>query len=553
MAQTLSCYRAAAALLFAAALASSFVAAQPEQCASVKSRAPCGQTTDSEADCLLKQCCYAKDADYPCFYAAEAVPIKTVHVIQACHLDVGYSGTMQQVINSYLSQFFAQAYALGLQLDARGGPERLRFMAQSWIVNLFLNCPPNAGLLCPSPAAIANFTDAVKRGYITWHAFPFNGELELGDASLLAAGVSLTHSLDAQFGLPPKATYSQRDVPGVTRAALPTLWQAGVRALSIGVNGNSMPAVAPRAFVWEDVASGTRMPVLLHPGGYGGIGAEEVIVLPGLEHAMVYSWRGDNSGPPTSVSDVTSDWAKVAALFPGADIVASTLDNFTALLTPAVLASLPVLTSEMGDTWVHGAASDPQKSAWIKLIRDARTDCIDSGVCAVDDPAVANFTACFIKSIEHTWGIDAKSKPGDFATWTNAELEAKLKRNDANWLAGIDTWKEQRRWAFDLALGALPPMHPLAIAVSAAMRSIYPPPPPSPSTSGWAAYAPGTPYSGPRFGVAFNGATGSIAALSDGQSGVTWASARTGGGFLAELQYWTFNETDYDEFANEYR
>ena len=53
------------------------------------------------------------------------------------------------------------------------------------------------------------FLDGVARGDIFWHALPFNAELELMDASLLAANVQLTHEIDASLGLPPKITMSQ--------------------------------------------------------------------------------------------------------------------------------------------------------------------------------------------------------------------------------------------------------------------------------------------------------------------------------------------------------
>lgn len=42
-----------------------------------------------------------------------------------------------------------------------------------------------------------------------WHAFPFNAQAEVYDPALLAAGVQLSHGLDAAFGLPPKLTMSQ--------------------------------------------------------------------------------------------------------------------------------------------------------------------------------------------------------------------------------------------------------------------------------------------------------------------------------------------------------
>lgn len=81
-------------------------------------------------------------------------------------------------------------YRLGLELE--GTPWALHFMAQSWIVSMFLDCPPGIpGLVCPSAGEKANFTDAVARGYITWHAYPFNGEVELLEPSLLPAAFNV--------------------------------------------------------------------------------------------------------------------------------------------------------------------------------------------------------------------------------------------------------------------------------------------------------------------------------------------------------------------------
>ena len=59
---------------------------------------------------------------------------------------------------------------------------------------------------------------AIQRGDITWHAFPHNAELEAAVRTVIRAGLNLTHDLDRRFGLPPKATLSQRDVPGVSRS-----------------------------------------------------------------------------------------------------------------------------------------------------------------------------------------------------------------------------------------------------------------------------------------------------------------------------------------------
>lgn len=61
------------------------------------------------------------------------------------------------------------------------------------------------------------------------HAGAFNAEPELYDPPMLQAFISLAHDLCRMFGLPPVATMSQRDVPGLTRSAIPLLKQAGVQ------------------------------------------------------------------------------------------------------------------------------------------------------------------------------------------------------------------------------------------------------------------------------------------------------------------------------------
>jgi hypothetical protein len=215
---------------------------------------------------------------------------------------------------------------------------------------------------------------------------------------MLAAGVGLCHALDDRFGLPRKQTVSQRDVPGTTRSAIPTLRRAGVAAFSNGVNGASTPPFVPRAFVWHDAASNMSLPTLVHPYGYGGLSYESAVVVPGLSHALVFAWRGDNAGPPGSVAEIASDLASVQKAFPAATVVFSTFDDFMQhLLAPAVLDKLPVVTSELGDTWVHGAASDPIRSGFFKQASILLEQCLNDGVCKAEDPVIANFTRLVLK------------------------------------------------------------------------------------------------------------------------------------------------------------
>ena len=64
----------------------------------------------------------------------------------------------------------------------------------------------------------------------------------------------------------------QRDVPGLTRAAIPAItnedWLRGVKALSVGVNSGSAPPGVPhnRPFIWRDPPTGAQIIAMWHPG-----------------------------------------------------------------------------------------------------------------------------------------------------------------------------------------------------------------------------------------------------------------------------------------------
>ena len=101
------------------------------------------------------------------------------------------------MINDYFDVLSITA-SVGAEL---GKP--LRWLTQSWLVSLYLDCPPGFGLSCPSSSAVAAFKAAVKAGHITWHAYPTNAEHALADAAMLTFGIELTHDLDSQFGRAP--------------------------------------------------------------------------------------------------------------------------------------------------------------------------------------------------------------------------------------------------------------------------------------------------------------------------------------------------------------
>ena len=67
------------------------------------------------------------------------------------------------------------------------------------------------------------------------------------------------------------------------------------------------------------------------------------------------------------MADYQKVWAAAQKEFPNAQVVASTFDNYTQHLTnPAVRSKLPIVTEEVGDTWVYvgGDTTPPLGPHW---------------------------------------------------------------------------------------------------------------------------------------------------------------------------------------------
>ena len=177
---------------------------------------------------------------------------KTVHVINSCHLDIGFADSSANIINRYFDDHIPRAVSVAEELRASSvaGLDKLGFMFQSWVLSFYLDCPPHMGLHCPSDQNITRVEQAIRDGDITWHAFPHNAQLEIMGGALLKAGIDLTHTLDDRFNLSRKVTLSQRDVPGMPRSVIPFLNRSGVTAISIG-NGGSTPPDIPPCFLWR--------------------------------------------------------------------------------------------------------------------------------------------------------------------------------------------------------------------------------------------------------------------------------------------------------------
>lgn len=396
--------------------------------------------------------------------------VTTVYLVSSCHLDVGFANTATNIVNEYFDKYFPETIQTANDLRQRVGEERLVFTTHPYLVYLYYNCHPELGLHCPNETRLREFTEAVSRGDIVWHAFPFNAQMEFYDESLADFGFKVTRLLDSMFGKEPTITMSQRDVPGTTSSIIPILARNGVKAITVGVNTACMPPAIPSAFVWEDPYSGIDIIGMWHPHGYGGmrgISLESMVIVPGMQQALAFAIRRDNSGPP-SADEVVKNYATLKQLFPQAKVIASGYDPFVNQLT-AFRSQLPVYRGEIGDTWIHGIPSDPWKTAQTREVMRLRSDCISTGQCTLDDPRFFSFSGMLIKNGEHTWGKDVKTFLHDKTHWMNSEFQSVI--NTSNFQDMVDSWIEQRFWGLDYAIQLLAD-HPLRTTIEQSIQAM---------------------------------------------------------------------------------
>ena len=103
----------------------------------------------------------------------------------------------------------------------------------------------------------------------------------------------------------------------------------------------------------------------------------------------------------------------------------STFDNFTTqLLKSGAVGSLPVVTQEVGDSWIYGDPSDARKQAQMRALHRTWEEYAASG--GPEDAQFLNATRFMLKNMEHTWGEHEHGLDYRASNWSNAGF-AKLR------------------------------------------------------------------------------------------------------------------------------
>jgi hypothetical protein len=451
--------------------------------------------------------------------------IQTVHLVFKTHLDVGFTDYARNVVNAYFTDFIPAAIRLAHQLREQGGRERFVWTTGSWLIYEYLEQSASAER--------KQMEDAITAGDIVWHGLPVTTHTELMDVSLFQFGLSLSQELDRRFGRKTIAA-KMTDVPGHTRGIVPLLAEAGIQFLHIGVNQASTPPDVPPVFRWQDGDS--EIVVMYQKGGYG-----DLMLVPGLPDALAFAHTNDNLGPQTA-DGVSHSFAAMRQHFPKADILASTMDAFAAQLA-SVKDSLPVITAELGDTWIHGTGSDPARISQFRELSRLRNKWLDEGSVKPDDKPFKAFSRRLLLIPEHTWGMDEKTYLGDYTHYDAVSFKAA--RTQPNFQKFESSWTEQRAYITEaVELLGDSPLRPQAEAALAAIKPVRP------ASDGYQKIAdPSAAFETAHFTLAFDSYTGALISLVDKHTQRNWASADHP---LGLFRYQTFAQADYDRFYRQY-
>lgn len=436
-----------------------------------------------------------------------------------CHLDVGFTNTQTAVVHRYFDQYFPLAIRTANELR-QSGDRHYVWTTGSWLLYEYLEQA--------APADRKRMEQAITDGDIAWHALPFSWQTELLDRSMIAGALALSELLDRRFGK--KTTGAKTtDVPGHTRGLISPLAAHGVKFLDIGVNSASRVAELPPLFLWKD-RGGASLIVMYHHS-YG-----TALRVPGSDLAVAIVVRNDNGGPHTP-NEIAKIYSDLKQQFPNAQITPTSLTEIANAVAPHG-ESLPVVTQEIGDTWIYGISSDPLKVARYREVMRLRRNWLAAKRFQVGDATDVALLRRMLLEAEHTWGTDTKRyldydhyKPRDLADMLSTP---KYKVLEFSW--------EEKRQDLPDSIKTLPTA--LRDQAQSAIEKLKPIEP----KSAGGVHSAGQDMETAHFIVALDDA-GGICRLRNKTTGREWASLDHR---LALFSYQTLSQQDYSRFFSNY-
>lgn len=335
--------------------------------------------------------------------------MKKVFVVSKTHLDLGFTDYARVIWDKYIHTFIPEAVALAQSVNK---PDKKNFVwtTGSWILKEALNHS--------SAGEKEKLVNAIKNGDIAPHALPFTTHTELLDYDTLDYGLSIVDEIDKLRGRKTVAA-KMTDVPGHTKGIVKLLVQHGIKLLHIGVNGASAIPEVPECFLWK---SGEYEVIVIYSGDYGGAFKSDF-----MDEVLYFDHTLDNHGAP-SPHKIINKLEKIQTQFPDYEVTAATMDDFADIIWE-YKDKMPVFEDEIGDTWIHGSASDPYKSAALRELIRLKNNWLCDGSMSRESEEYKGFADALLCIAEHTCGMDTKKHFADYEHYLKTDFQ-KARKTD---------------------------------------------------------------------------------------------------------------------------
>lgn len=218
-----------------------------------------------------------------------------------------------------------------------------------------------------------------------------------------------------------------------------------IRFLHIGVNPASPIPDVPAFCRWRD-PEGNEL-ILAYQQDYG-----TESLLPGGKVAISINFTGDNHGPH-SYEQVKAIYADLQKRYPKAQLICASFNEIAEELL-AIQESLPVVTSEIGDTWIYGYGGAPIRMAKFRTASALYSKWLKEGKLEQASDASLNFALELGLIAEHTQGMDIKTH---LRNWNKYDMDKFLAARQTEPFRKVEaSWREIDQY-FESSLQYLPP------------------------------------------------------------------------------------------------
>lgn len=375
-------------------------------------------------------------------------PEKIILVFKT-HFDIGFTDLSSNVIDNYAKGMLREVIETCKKTQDMGKLHYVWTMPAWPLIHIVKNCAPD----------LKKELDAlIENGQVAWHALPFTTHTDLCSQKEYLEGLKYSRILAEMYHKPCPVSAKMTDVPGHSIMLPDLLSQAGIRFLHLGCNEFATPPDVPDLFFWEGPGK-RRVLTMYSRGGYGtGLVPPKDWKYP-VWMALMHTH--DNKGPQ-SADAIRRMAQKIREIYPDAEVVCGTMDDFYRELAKCDLSGVPVISKDLADTWIHGVGAYPKEVAAVRAGRRQMEglqalwlgkwlDGDDSKEEGGPDREKERerLLEQYYEEIslfeEHTWGADVKTWMGPERVYEKCEFLEEKKSDSDRFME--QSWEEQRQRA----------------------------------------------------------------------------------------------------------